>query len=124
MGVGAGVSAGLAYAAAAVQANPEVAQAMTPPLNESLGLLALAAIGAVIKSYIPSEKKVDSQFEELKAQHAAFAKSLAEVAEDAKQAAKETKEFRIELSNWMGSVDAKLNGVQRQVDHFEDRKAS
>lgn len=123
-GIGVGVSTGLTYAVAAVQANPEIATAMTPPLNESLGLLALAAVGAVIKSYIPSEKKVDGQFEELKAQHAAFAVALADAAKDAKEAAEESKRFRIELSGWMGSVDAKLEGMQRRQDHFEDRKAS
>lgn len=112
-----GVSSGLVIAAAAVQNNPEIAQAMTPPIGESLGALAVAVCAYVLRAYMPSEKRVEERFDILEKQHVKLSEAIQKTAD-------ESREFRTDLSRWMGSVDAKLDGMNGRVDHLEDRKAS
>ena len=87
---------------------------MTPDLNTSLAALAVAVVGYVVKSYVPSKKEADSQYEDLKKGHGTLLEKL-------EVFANESNGFRTDLARWMGGVDGKLERFGEQIAQIEDR---
>lgn len=106
-----GVAGGVTYSVAAIETNPAAALAVTPDLNTSILALALAIIGYAMKVYMPSEKRVDSQFEVLKVQHQTLFDRLEAMAFESHEDAKERREHYAMLHKWMGGVDNKLTSL-------------
>ena len=107
----AGVGAGITYAVAAVETNPN-AQAMVPDLDKSVTALVIAVVAYVLRAYMPSEKKVDGQFVSL-------TERLIEYANESKSNAKEFQNHSREQAMWMGGVNEKLDTVDRRLDTIE-----
>jgi hypothetical protein len=116
-----GAMSGVTYAVAAVQANPETAALATPDLKTSLYALSVAVVGYVLKSYAPSEKKVDTQFEELNTGHKTLTDRLEDFAFEARTQTGELRAHRIELAQWIGGVDAKLTHISDRQDRFDKK---
>ncbi len=118
---GAGVTGGLAYAVAAIETNPEQALALTPQLDTSMYALALAVVAYVMRAYMPSEKKVDSQFSELKSTHKTLTDRLEEFALEGREDAKERREHYAMLHRWMGGTDEKLSSMASNLEDVTGR---
>jgi len=120
-----GAGSGLTYAVAAVQANPEIAAATAPSLEKSLYLLAFGVILAAGKTYLPSEKKVDTQFqgvvEEVKSSHKTLTDKIVDLATETKEESKERREHYKMLYRWMGETDQKFEAVHEKVDDMRGR---
>lgn len=117
----AGIGGGLAYAVAAIETNPEKALAITPQLDTSVYALALAVVAYVLKAYVPSEKKVDSQFEGLKANHQTLFDRLETLALEGREEAKERRDHYAMLHRWMGGVDEKLSSMSGNLEDVTGR---
>ena len=120
-----GSASGLTYAVAAVQANPEVASVVAPDLKTSLYMLAFGVLLAAGKTYLPSEKKVDTQFQgvvsEVQSSHKTLTDRLEAFAFEASEQTKELRGHRIELATWIGGVDAKLDHISSRQDRMEKK---
>lgn len=110
---------GVGASVALIQANPEIAMAATPSLEKSLYLLAFGVLLAAGKSYMPSEKKVDGQFEVLKAGHQTLFERLEAFAYENREDAKARQEHYKMLHTWMGGVDVKLADVSKRIARIE-----
>lgn len=117
----AGVGVGLAYAVAAIETNPQQALALTPQLDTSVYALALAVVAYVLKAYVPSEKKVDSQFDGIKAQHQTLFERLEAFALEGREEAKERRDHYAMLHRWMGGVDEKLSSMSGNLEDVTGR---
>lgn len=120
-----GSASGLTYAVAAVQANPEMAAVAAPDLKTSLYMLAFGVILAAGKTYLPSEKKVDTQFQgvvdEVKTGHKTLSEKLFDLASETKEEARERREHYNMLYRWMGSTDEKFKAMDEKVDDVRGR---
>lgn len=114
-----GVASGTTYAFAAVQTNPEIAAVTAPSLEKSFYFLAFAVLLAAGKSYLPSEKKVDQQFnatqEELKSGHKSLVDKLEEMAHGNKEEAEERRNHYRMLHTWMGRTDERLDRIESRT---------
>lgn len=123
-----GSASGLTYAAAIVQANPEMAAAVTPSLEKSIYLLALGIILAAGKSYLPSEKKVDLQFqsthagvEDLKTGHKTLTEKLEALIDGTEEERKDRRNHYNMLYRWMGETDQKFVAMNDKFDDVRGR---
>jgi len=124
-----GVSTGATAAAALVQANPEIAAAATPDLKTSIWVLIGSILVAAAKSYLPSEKKVDTQFQvvvaEVQAGHKALTEKLLSFAEGTTENEVRRDEERREhykmLYTWMGRTDEKFDAIHGRLDKVDSR---
>lgn len=116
-----GSASGLTYAVAAVQSNPEIAAATTPDLKTSLYMLAFGVLLAAGKTYLPSEKKVDTQFEDLKHGQKTLAERLIEFATESKEESRERREHYNMLYRWMGTTDARFDAMDSKFDLLGNR---
>ncbi len=114
---GGAIGSGLAIAAAAVESNPEMALALTPSTGASLIGLICAGVGLALRNYMPSEKEV-------KLQHQILMDQLKAQASSSEAVAKELKEHRLMLAEWMGDVNRNLSNINGKIDILEQRKAS
>lgn len=116
---GGAIGSGVALAVAAVEANPEVALAMTPDIGASIVGLVCAGVVFALKTYVPSEKDVKHEFSVVKAQHEVLL-------EDSKELRKAFHEHQLQLSGWMGDVNRNLSNINGKIDSLEHttRKAS
>lgn len=137
-----GLGSGTVGLLALAEANPEVVQKVAeaaPTLNTSINTLILAVVAFVIKSYVPSEKKVDKQFESqtsvLLTKLEAFAfdtrgmradmrehkNDVREWKKEAKQDSKEIKDSLVALSHRVGEVERmqkqNTGEIKRNVSH-------
>lgn len=116
-----GAASGVTYAVAAVQANPEMAPMVTPDLKSSLYMLAFGVLLAAGKTYLPSEKKVDTQFQavvgEVQTSHKTLTERLEEMVVGSKEESRERREHYNMLYRWMGSTDQKFEAINSK---FED----
>lgn len=119
------VSVGLTTAAAAVAANPEVAAAAAPSLEKSVMVLAFGILLAAGRSYLPSEKKVDNQFQtvvdEVKYGHKGLTKKLEDFAYKFEYDREKSSEFREDLRGWMGRIDEHNEHMVARVSKIEDK---
>lgn len=120
-----GSASGLTYAVAAVQSNPEIAAATTPDLKTSLYMLAFGVLLAAGKTYLPSEKKVDNQFQtvvdEVKYGHKTLTDKLLEFATESKEADLERRDHYKMLHTWMGRVDEKFDSIHDRLKNIESK---
>lgn len=118
------IGSGLALAVGAVEANPEVALALTPDIGTSIVGLVCAGVVLALKTYVPSEKDVKQEFLALKSQHGAIIEMVKEVKSDGKAVQDELHEHRLMLAGWMGDVNRNLANINGKIDSLERRKAS
>lgn len=121
---GGAITSGLALAVGAVEANPEMALALTPSTGASLIGLICAGVGLALRNYMPSEKEVKQEFLLLKAQHAAIIENMANSAKSAEEVRKKLETHQLKLAEWMGDVNRNLSNINGKIDSLERRKAS
>ena len=122
----AGIASGVAVAAAAVEASPDIALAVTPSLEKSIYLLAVGIVLAAGKHYLPSEKKVDLQFdktqagmEELKSGHKTLTDKIIDLVDGTDKERNERREHYNMLYRWMGETDQKFVAINDRVAHID-----
>lgn len=127
--VAVGVATGATSAVALVQANPEIAAAATPDLKTSIWVLIGSIVVAAAKSYLPSEKKVDTQFQtvvaEVQAGHKALSEKLIDFAEGSNANERRRDEERREhykmLYTWMGGANQQFKEIGEKFDAVHGR---
>lgn len=126
--VSASAVSGIGASVALIQANPEIAAAAAPSLEKSLYLLVCGIVLAAGKAYMPSEKKVDSQFEAVKAKvdtvhagHQSLLDRLENVAFESRADAAERRDHYASLNRWMGGVDEKLSSMSGNLEDVTGR---
>jgi hypothetical protein len=107
-----GVVSGFTLAVAAVQtAVPsEIVNAVTPDIHTSIIALIGGSILFAFKNYVPSEKKVDTQFRE---QTNFLLSKLEDLAfKPIEKMNKDMADHRWEVGKWMGRTDERLNSIE------------
>lgn len=116
-----GVAGGAVYSAMVLEANPQSISTMTPDLNTSIIGLVVAVVGYVFKSYVPSEKQVNANFEVLKEGHKSLQERLMEFATASRETDRETHEFRQDMRGWLGKIEGSLDAAHSRLDRMDAR---
>lgn len=121
-----GVAGGVVLTASAA-ANPGTLEKLaeaTPPGWVSLVTLLGAVMTYVLRSYVPSEKRVGEDFTELKVGHKTLLGAVESLAFETRDHRKSSSEFQLGLAEQIGGISATLKSMDGRQDRMETRVIS
>lgn len=110
----------LAYAAVSPEALKDLA-AVTPTPGNAFVMLLVTGLTYLVKTYVPSEKDVKGDFSELKVGHKTLLMKIEDLAFDTRSHRESTAEFRVELAEQIGGINATVKSIDARQDRIENR---